>query len=75
MARKATKATMKASYECGVQNTETWLAEEVAAVCKDYSIELWGVALDRAGVSTDSELRRAENIFFPEDIRDRKSVV
>ena len=46
VARKATEAAMKASYECGVQNTETRLAEEVAAVCRDYSIELWGVALD-----------------------------
>ena len=25
--------------------------------------------MDQAGVPTDSELRRLENIFFPEDIR------
>jgi len=29
-----------------------------------------GVALDRAAVPTDSDLRRAENIFFPEDVRE-----
>ena len=29
-----------------------------------------GVVMDRAGVPTDFELRRAENIFFLEDIRE-----
>ena len=28
----------------------------------------WGVALDRAAVPADSDLRKVENIFFPEDI-------
>ena len=30
----------------------------------------WGVALDRAAVPADSDLRKAENIFFQEDIRE-----
>ena len=30
----------------------------------------WGVALDRAAVLADSDLRKAENIFFPEDVRE-----
>ena len=29
-----------------------------------------GVALDRAAVPADSDLRKIENIFFPEDIRE-----
>ena len=28
----------------------------------------WGVALDRAAMPADSDLRKIENIFFPEDI-------
>ena len=61
---------MKTSYECGVLDTKKWLTEEVAIVCRDYCIKLWGVAMDLAGVPTDSKLRRAENIFFPKDIRE-----
>ena len=61
---------MKASYEHGVRDTETRLTEEVAVVCRDYYTESWGVAMDRAGVPADSEIRRAENIFFPKDIQE-----
>ena len=70
MAREAAEAAVKASYERGVLDTENKLMEKVAVVCRDYCTESWGVAMDRAGVPTDSELRRAENIFFLEDIRE-----
>ena len=66
---------MKAFYECGVQDTETQLAEEVAAVCRDYCTQSWAVALDRVGVSANFQLMRAENIFFPEDIREVPNTV
>ena len=59
---------MSASYDRGVADTETHLAKEVAVVCRDYVSESWGVAMDRAEVPADFELRRLENIFFPEDI-------
>ena len=45
-------------------------AKEVAAVCRDYITMSWGVALDRAVVLADSDLRKIENIFFPEDIHE-----
>ena len=70
MAREATEAMVNKSYEGEVLDTETRLAEEVAIICRDYVTESWGVAMDRAGVPTNSELRRVENIFFPEDIRE-----
>ena len=70
MVRDAAEAAVKASYERGVLDTEKRLTEEVAIVCRDYCVESWGVAMDRAGVPTNSELRRAENIFFSEDIRE-----
>ena len=59
---------MAASYECGVADTEARLIEEVVTVCKDYIAMSWGVALDWAAVPMDSDLRKIENIFFPEDI-------
>ena len=66
MARETFKAVEIASYERGMQEMETWLAEEVARVCRDYCTETWAEALNWAGVLTNFELRRAENIFFLE---------
>ena len=66
MAEKA----VSTSYDHGVRDTEIRLTEEVAAVCRDYITISWGVALDRAAVPADSDLRKAENIFFPKDIRE-----
>ena len=68
MAREAVEAAVKASYECGVRDTEARLTEEVAVVCRNYCTESWRVAMDWARVPANSELRRAKNIFFPEDI-------
>ena len=68
MAREASEAVKMASYERGMLETETRLAEEVARVCRDYCAETWTKALNWAGVPTDSELRNVESIFFPEDI-------
>ena len=50
--------------------TEEKLAEEVAEVCRDYCTVTWNEALNSAGVPTDSELRRAENVYFLEHIRE-----
>ena len=68
LAREAAEAAVAASYERGVANTEARLTEEVTTVCKGYITMSWGVALDRAAVPIDSDLRKIENIFFPEDI-------
>ena len=68
VAKEAFEVAKTASYECGVQEMETRLAEKVAGVCKDYCAETWAEALNQAGVPADFELRRAESIFFSEDI-------
>ena len=70
MAGEAAEAAETTSYESGVLDTKTQLAEEVAGVCRDYCTEVWAEALNRARVPATSELRSAENIFFPEDIRE-----
>ena len=70
VAKEDAEAMVRESYERGVGDTEAWLAEEVAVVCRHYCTESYGVAMDWAGVPADSELRRAVNIFFLEDIRE-----
>ena len=64
VAKEVFEAAETASYE----ETEAQLVEEVAKVCRDYYAEMWAEALNRAGVLANFKLRRAENIFFPEDI-------
>ena len=70
LAREAAEAAVATSYERGVADTEARLTDEVAVVCRDYITMSWGVALDRATVPVDSDLRKIENIFFPKDIRE-----
>ena len=65
VAREVSEAVETASYERGVLETEIRLAKEVAGMCRDYCTGTWVEALNWAGVPTDFELRRAENIFFP----------
>jgi len=68
--REAAKAAEEAAYEQGVLETKQRLAEEVAEVCRDYCTVTWMEALNSAGVSANSELRKAENVYFPEHIRE-----
>ena len=70
LAREAAEKAVAASYDLGVHDTEVRLAEEVAIVCREYITTSWGVALDRVAIPADSDLRKAENIFFLEDIRE-----
>jgi len=69
LAKEAAKAAVATSYERRVVDTEARLIEEVATVYRDYITMSWGVALDWAAVPMDSDLRKIENILFPEDIR------
>ena len=38
-------------------------------VCRIYCAQTWNEALNRAGVEASSELRKAENVFYPIAIR------
>ena len=49
---------------------EQKLAEKVAEVCRDYCSVTWDVPLNSTGVPADSELRKAERVFYPEHIRE-----
>ena len=50
MAKEAVEALEQASYVRGVQETEIWLADELAEVCRDYCKEVWAKVLNRARV-------------------------
>ena len=69
MAKEAAKAVKAAAYERGVMEIEARLTLEVTVVCRDYCAETYYKALDRAGVPTDSDLRKADKVYYLEDIR------
>ena len=68
--KEATEAEKQATYDLGVQETQSRLTEEFSAMARDYCDITWGKALDVAGVPADSNLRRPENIYYDSDIRE-----
>ena len=56
-------------YEVGIAETEKALRAEVPEVCRIYCARTWSEALNRVGVEASSELRKPENVFYPEAIR------
>ena len=68
-AEQATNEAEQKGYEIGVAETEETLRAEVPMVCRIYSAQTWDEALNRAGVEASSELRKPENVFYPETIR------
>ena len=56
-------------YEVGIAETEKALRAEVPEVCHIYCARTWSEALNRVGVEASSELRKPENVFYPEAIR------
>ena len=49
---------------------EARLIAEVIVVCREYCAETYDQALDRAGIPTDSNLRRVDQVYCPEDLRE-----
>ena len=56
-------------YDIGIAEIEDALKAEVPAVCRAYCAQTWEEALNRVGVEASSELRRLENVFFPQAIQ------
>ena len=69
MAEEAAKAAEAIAYERGLLETEVRLIAEVTVVYRDYCAETYYKAFDRAGVLADSDLRRADKVYYPEDIK------
>ena len=68
-AEQAINEAEQKGYDIGVAETEEILRAEVLMVCRIYCAQTWDKALNRAGVEASSELRRPENVFYPEAIR------
>ena len=64
-AKQATNEAKQKGYDLRVVETEEILRAEVPMVCRIYCAQTWNEALNRAGVEASSELRKAENMFYP----------
>ena len=70
VAMETAKAAEAAAYKRRVMETETRLTAEVMVVCRDYYAETYYNVLNQAGVPANSDLRRADKVYYPEDIRE-----
>ena len=70
VAQEAVKAAETIAYERGVLETEAMLTAEVTVVCREYCAETYNQALDRAGIPADSNLRRVDQVYYPEDFKE-----
>ena len=70
VAQEAAKAAETSVYEREVLETEARLIAEVIVVCREYCAETYDQALDRAGIPADSNLRRVDQMYCPEDLRE-----
>ena len=68
-AERAMNEAEQRGYEVGIAETEETLRAEVPAVCRIYCAKTWDEAFNRARVKASSELRKLENVFYPEVIR------
>ena len=68
-AEKARDEAEQHGYDVGVVETEDALRAEVPAVCRTYCAQTWDEALNRARVEAFFELRKPDNIFYPQAIR------
>ncbi|XP_030970636.1 MAP7 domain-containing protein 1-like [Quercus lobata] len=68
-AEQAMNEAEQRGYEVGIAETEKALRAEVPEVCRIYCARTWSEALNRVGVEASSELRKPENVFYPEAIR------
>ena len=68
-AERAMNEAEQKGYAVGIAETEEALRAEVLVMCRIYCAKTWDEALNRAGVEASSELRRPENVFYPEAIR------
>ena len=63
------KTELQKAHEALAMAKEAVKTAEVTVVCRDYCAKMYNKALDRAGVPTNSDLRRTDKVYYPEDIR------
>ena len=70
VAQEAATVTETSAYEHGVLETEVKLTAEVTVVCRKYCAETYNQALDQAGILLNSDLRRVDQVYYPEDLKE-----
>ena len=70
LAKEATEAEKKASYQLGVEETKIRLAEELSKVCRDCCNTAWDKALTAVGVPADFVLRLLGSVYYHPQIRE-----
>ena len=70
VAQEAAITAETSAYERGVLETERRLTAEVTVVCREYCAETYNQALNRVGIPADSDLRRTDEVYYPEDLRE-----
>ena len=68
-AEQAMNEAEQRGYKVGIAETEKALRADVLVVCRIYCAKTWDKAFNWAGVEASSELRKPENVFYPEAIR------
>ena len=70
LAREATEAEKKASYQLSVKETKISLTKELSEVCRDYYDVTWDKTLTAARVLADSALRLPRSIYYHPQIHE-----
>ena len=64
--KDAEKAKAKqAAYDLSMTKTAQYLTAQLKDVAQAFCLEIWGQALTAAGVSTKSELRAPDRVYYP----------
>ncbi|KAL0008119.1 hypothetical protein SO802_009621 [Lithocarpus litseifolius] len=59
----------QAAYDAGITKTAQSLTAQLQDVARAFCLELWGEALNEAGVSTELELRAPNKLYYPPALR------
>ena len=70
VAQEAAITAETLANERGVLETETRLTAEMTTVCREYCTETYNQALDRVGIPADLDLRRTNQVYYLEDLRE-----
>ena len=70
MAQEVAIVVETSAYERGVLETETRLTAEVTTVCREYYAKTYNQALDRVRIPADSDMRRMDQVYYLEDLRE-----
>ena len=59
----------QAAYDMGMTKIAKSLTVQLRDVARAFCLEVWGQALNAAGVSTESELRAPDKFYYPPTLR------